>query len=415
MASRPARSEIVRTPELIWHGNVLLAEAQANVQRALRQVVEHRGWIDEQHLSVCRVPAPTFAERERAKFLARMFAQLGHRPEIDSVGNVLVPIVNSPGLPFLAVTAHMDTALSKSEAGAVRVGPGGRMHGPGVTDNGAGLAALIAIGRFAAGPLAERPRHNLLLVANVGEEGEGDLKGIRHLVCDSAYKDSTEAYLVIDGSSLGHITVSAIGSRRFEVVIEGQGGHSWNDFGRANPINALARAISALSATRLPTHPRTTVSVGMVRGGSAVNSIPCRASAKIDIRSGEPAGLAIGERLVRDAVASACAAENRRATDWLVGHALREIGNRPAAPPLEANPLAECVKAVDRRLGIDSRPESASTDANIPLAAKIPAVAVGAGGRGGDAHSPHEWYDPTGRDLGLRRLILAISAMQQES
>ena len=381
----------------------------------MRQVIEHSGWIDAQHLSVCRVPAPTFRERARARFLAEVFQGLGHEPEIDAVGNVVVPIVSSQDLPYLAVTAHMDTALAPSGPEQIRVGPFGKLEGPGVTDNGAGLAALIAIARFVTGPLARNPARNLLLVANVGEEGEGDLRGIRHLVSESAYKDRTDAYLVVDGSSLGHITVSAIGSRRYELVIEGSGGHSWNDFGRANPIHAVAQAVTGMSTARLPWRPKVTLSVGVIDGGSSVNAIPCRASAKIDIRSANPAGLATGERIVKNAVAAAVAAENRVSTEPLVRHRLQEIGNRPAAPPLDANPVAECIRAVDRHLRIRSSPESASTDANIPLAAGIPAVAVGAGGEGGDAHSPHEWYNPAGRDLGLRRLILAIAAMQQAS
>ena len=359
------------------------------------------------------MPAPTFQERERAEFLSRVFAGFGHETAIDAAGNVVVPIVSSPRLPFLAVTAHMDTALAPSGPEQIRVGPLGTFRGPGVTDNGPGLAALIALARFVRGQLVERPARNLLLVANVGEEGEGDLKGIRHLVCESAYRNRTDSYLVVDGSSVAHITVSAIGCKRFELVIEGAGGHIWNDYGRANPIHAIARAIHFISSARLPRHPRVTVSVGVIEGGESVNAIPCVARAKIDVRSTESRGIAIGERIVRQAVASAARAEDRPATNRLTSCRLNEIGDRPAAPELPDNPVAECLKAVDRHLEIQSSPECASTDANIPLAEGIPAVAVGGGGDGGDAHSPHEWYDPSGRDLGLRRIILAIAAMLQ--
>lgn len=383
------------------------------MRRALQQAVRDTHWLNRQHLELCRVPAPTFREGERAEHLRKVFAELGHQPRIDAAGNVVVPLVYSKKLPYIAVTAHMDTILAPARPEDIRVEPDGTMHGPGVTDNGTGLTALLALAKLLKESPVDTPKRNTLLVANVAEEGEGNLHGMRYVAEHSPYADRIDRYLVVDGASLGHITTAAIGSRRFELVIEGHGGHSWNDYGRANPVHALARAITLITESSLASRPKATLSVGVIQGGTSVNAIPCVARAKIDIRSQDEAALRAASKLVEERSRAAVLAENQRATDRLVGMQLRLIGNRPAAEALVRNPVAECFQAVDAYLGITSRFDRASTDANIPLAAGIPTVALGCGGRGGNAHAPGEWYDPQGRDLGLRRLLLGIATLQQ--
>ena len=311
------------------------------------------------------------------------------------------------------MTAHLDTALAPRRPDDIVLALDGCFHGPGVTDNGVGLAALVALGRaLSAGPFCEKPCRNILLVANVAEEGEGNLFGMKHLASPSGWGPRISEYLVLDGASTAHITIEGLGSRRFEIVVEGRGGHSWNDYGRANPVHALARAAAAMADIDLPRSPRATLTVATIEGGSGVNSIASSARAKVDIRSRGAAGIDQVVRAMEDAVRLAVERENRRSDDRLTAYRVREIGNRPAAPRSAANPLADGLLAVDAHLGIRSRLDCASTDANVPLSMGIPAAAIGAGGRGGDAHAPSEWYHPEGRAIGLHRVALALAVLQ---
>ena len=397
-----------------WRKRIVAAATLNSVRRAFAQTSRDRLWLNRQHVALCRVPAPTFQEGKRAAYLRQQFAGLGHRPRIDAAGNVVVPLVYSKRLPFIAVTAHMDTTIAPSRPEDIRVDANGMMWGPGVTDNGTGLTALLALARLLAHPLVDNPVRNTILIANVAEEGEGNLHGIRYVAEHSPYSSSIDRYLVVDGASLGHITTSALGSKRFDLVITGRGGHSWNDFGRANPVHALARAIELMTRAELPIQPRTTLSVGVVHGGTSVNAIPSKARAKIDVRSADENEIRRTSKIVEQSARLAVHAENKRSSDRLAGFELREIGNRPAAQALARNPVADCIKAVDAYLKIPSTLNCASTDANVPLAAGVPTVAIGSGGRGGDAHAPSEWYDPQGRDLGLRRLVLGIAGLQSQ-
>lgn len=397
-----------------WAAKIDSIAALEPVRQACAQAVRDQAWLNRKHLELCRVPAPTFQEHERAEHLRGVFASLGHEPKIDAAGNVVVPLTRFPRLPFIAVTAHMDTILAPSRPADIRVDASGTMRGPGVTDNGTGLAALVALAKLLSRPLVDNPARNTLLVANVAEEGEGNLHGIRYVATESPYARKIDRYMVVDGASVSHITTAALGSKRYELVIEGPGGHSWNDFGRANPIHALARAIELMSRAKLPVRPRTTLSVGVIHGGTSVNAIPTTARAKIDVRSGDEQEIQRTTRHIEAVARAAVLAENKGATDRLSRFQLREIGSRPAARALAKNPVADCFQAVDSHLRIPSTFDCASTDANVPLAAGVPTVAVGSGGRGGNAHAPGEWYDPQGRDLGLRRLVLALACLQRE-
>lgn len=388
----------------------------SNLRGGLELLHRERNWINEQHLRICRVPAPTFREQLRAEFLCSLFRELGHRATIDDAGNVVLPIMFDEELPFVAVSAHMDTVLAPQAEEEISVRPDGTFEGPGVTDNGPGLAAVVALARvFTNGPPVHEPRCNVLLMANVAEEGEGNLQGMKYFCSHSRYASSVHAYLVLDGASTGHITAEALGSRRFEIVIEGAGGHSWNDYGRANPVHALGRTISSLAELPLPSTPRTTLNVGVIEGGSGVNSIAPVACAKVDIRSRGNEAMNAVVRSMEDGVRFGVEAENRASRERLAGYKIREIGHRPAALFQADNPVLACVRGVDAYLGINSRLDCASTDANIPLALGRPAVALGAGGRGGGAHSPAEWYHPEGRELGLQRILLSLALLLEDS
>ena len=382
------------------------------VQAGLAFFGREKRWVNEQHLEVCRVPAPTFREQQRADYLVAAFREIGQLARIDEAGNVVAPITLAGDASFLAVSAHMDTVLAPREQGDIHLRPDGTFEGPGVTDNGSGLAALLALARvLEPGRLPPDLRRNILLVANVAEEGEGNLHGMNYLCRHSPFHSMIEGYLVLDGASTGHITAEALGSRRFEIVIEGSGGHSWNDFGCANPVHALGRAVASLADMQLPQSPRTTLSVGVIEGGSGVNSIAPVARAKVDIRSRSNASMQTVVETMQRLVTRAVETENRAATDRLSGYKIREIGFRPAAAAIDHNPLVECLRSIDAFLGIQSRLDCASTDANVPLSLGRPAVAIGAGGQGGGAHSPSEWYSPEGRELGLQRIFLAIACL----
>ena len=386
--------------------------AETSFARHLLLFDQQRKWINEQHLEICRVPSATFREQQRADYLVGLFREMGHQARLDDAGNVVCPIVFGEELPFVAVSAHMDTVIAPRQISDVYLRPDGTMEGPGVTDNGSGLAALVALARvFQDGPPVADPVQNLLLVANVAEEGEGNLHGMKYLCRHSPFAPRIAAYLVLDGASTGHITAEALGSRRFEIIIEGHGGHSWNDFGTANPVHALGRTIAVLADTDLPATPRTTLSVGVIEGGSSVNSIAPVARAKVDIRSQSSSVMEQLVKTTEDAVKLGVDMENRRSTQRLSSYKIREIGNRPAARRSPENYLVDFVQAVDAHLDIRSRLDCASTDANVPLAAGLPAVAIGAGGRGGNAHTTAEWFNPEGRELGLRRILLVLSLL----
>jgi tripeptide aminopeptidase len=254
---------------------------------------------------------------------------------------------------------------------------------------------------------------DLLLVANVCEEGEGNLLGMRHLCKQSPLARRIEAFLVVDGANIDHITTRGLGSRRFEITFSGPGGHSWSDFGVGNPVHALCRAVALFSETRLEPGPKSAINVGLIDGGSSVNAIAQTARAKVDIRSESNPRMDELVDLLSAAVDRAREAENQRATSKVTAR-LKEIGSRPAASLRDNAPILRYARAVDAHLGIRSHLDMSSTDANIPLWLGIPAIAIGAGGLGGGAHTTQEWFHPEGRDLGLKRILLILLLLMRK-
>jgi acetylornithine deacetylase/succinyl-diaminopimelate desuccinylase-like protein len=397
-----------------------LAE-QPGVREALQWFTREKQWVNEIHLQLCRIPAPTFLEQERALWFAAQFRALGWHVSIDQAGNVLASLDATPddSAPLVAITAHLDTVLTPRSNEDVSIDNQGDMRGPGVSDNGAGLAALLAIARAVrSNGAAADFWHRLLLVANVGEEGEGDLRGIRHICGQPELVRKIGAMLVLDGAATGHITTQALGSRRFLVTFSGSGGHSWSDFGIGNPIHALSRAIS-MFVDQKPLDPRSSpkvsINVGIVEGGASINAIPASARAKIDIRSESNERIVQLVSALQTSVARADDIENARAVGHKVTAAVREIGNRPAAKLPDDAPIVRKIRAVEAHLGIRSRLDCASTDANIPLSLGLPAISIGAGGQGGGAHTMSEWYRSEGRDLGLKRILLTAALLLRDS
>ena len=386
---------------------------QPRVHAAFQWLHLHEQQIRRCQMELAAIPAPPFAEAERAAWLLTRFREAGLADTvIDSEGNVLGVL---PGVSAEAVllSAHIDTVFPAGTDCTPREEES-RICGPGICDNAAGVAAILAIAaalRSAGITGLHRP---LLFAGNVGEEGEGDLRGIRHLFRTAHAGGPITSAIIVDGSGSNTVVTQALGSRRFRITITGPGGHSWSDAGTPNPAVVLSRALAAISEIPLPESPRTTLNIGSVAAGTTVNSIPERALAHIDTRSQDSTELLRLEvflhRAVEDAVLAANRADPAAAPRQpaRITYTIEQIGDRPSAALPEDAPLLATIRAVDRHLGIHTALRLSSTDANIPLALGIPAVALGAGGTGGGTHTLHEWFEPAGRELALRRILLAV-------
>jgi tripeptide aminopeptidase len=367
-------------------------------------------------LKLCRVPAPTFFEQKRAEWMADRFRSLGWDAKMDRAGNVVASLAGKRDAPSVAVTAHLDTVLAPRSTEEIRAMGDGRLFGPGVSDNGAGLTALLALaGAWSASPPVEDTALTPVLVANVGEEGEGNLSGMRYL-CRPANGAKFRAFLVLDGPSMDHITCQALASRRFDVTIAGPGGHSWSDHGVGNPVHALSRAVTLFTdetwhAPGAGGAPKSSFNFGVIEGGSSINSIPSEARAKVDLRSESAERIDQMAGLLASTVERAIEIENGRSAGGRVTGRVKEIGSRPGGGLREGAPILDCLRAVDAHLGIRSHLDCSSTDANIPLSLGLPAVSIGAGGQGGGAHTAAEWFQPDGRELGLKRVLLALCCL----
>jgi len=368
-------------------------------------------------LEMARIPAPPFGEAARAEWLKKRFREVGLTDvHIDSVGNVF-GVREGSGTGSVSLSAHIDTVFPAGTPLNVRQ-QGTRLYGPGVSDNGAGVVAMLAV---AAALHAAKisPQIPIVFIGNVGEEGEGDLRGMRHIFANPRWKDSIHHSLVLDGAGADTIVAEALGSRRFEVIVRGPGGHSWSDFGAPNPIVVLARAIRAFAQTPVSTSPKTTFNIGIVRGGTSVNSIPESASMRVDIRSTSMAEMERLEASLRRELELASeeetlASERRNPSprrSAALSYEVVAIGNRPAGELASDARMLKVVHAVDAHLGNSAQIQRASTDANIPLSLGREAIAIGGGGTGGGAHTLQEWFDCSGRELALKRILLTVLAL----
>ncbi len=393
------------------------------VHRAFAWLHLHEAQMRRWQMEFLGVPAPPFGEGERAAWFCERFREMGLADaRLDSVGNAVAELRAGDGgegtanSPVVMLSAHLDTVFPPGTDCAPREDEA-KILGPGACDNGAGLTALL--GLAAALRHAEIvPRCTILFAANVGEEGEGDLRGMRHLFAEAPYVGRVRAAIALEGSGDAMVVDRALGSRRLRVTIAGPGGHSWADAGRANPIMTLAAALVELGRLRLPARPRTTLNCGVIRGGTSVNSIPEGVTADVDLRSVSGMELDRIELSVLETLTRVVDAENQRRGEATLKLQVERIGNRPAAALAASSGLAMSLKAVDRHLGIATEARIGSTDANLPLSLGVPALAIGAGGTGWGVHTLQEGYDPTGRDLALRRvllLLLDVCALTAES
>jgi len=377
------------------------------VRAALDWFTPNVPWINDQQARLTEIPAPPFQEAQRAAAIKDLLAESDVPVQIDKTGNVVAELRGANEKEVVLVAAHIDTVFPAGTDVKVRR-EGSRMAAPGISDNGTGVAALLALAR-AAQFAHVRPQRTILFAADVGEEGEGNLRGIRTLV--DAYRSRLKAVVVLDGSATDHVTTKALASRRLEALITGPGGHSWSDFGMPNPINALVRGSARFINTKIPASPRTTFNIGQIEGGTSVNSVPHEARIKVDIRSESEDELAHLESALRDCIAAGARDEMEAARDRSKGRLESKVellGSRPGGELAADSPLLAALRAADDYLGNQSRVERSSTDANIPLSLGIDAISIGAGGTGGGAHSLQEWYDSSGREMGLKRALLTI-------
>jgi len=361
----------------------------------------------ELQMEMLRIPAPPFGEEKRGMWLREQFVRVALTDvRVEEVGNVIGVHIGTAAdheENALLLSAHIDTVFAADTQYEVVRSLGGfgtRIDAPGSSDNAVGVIALIAI----ASALREfgiQHDRDIVFVGNVGEEGEGDLRGMRHLFA-SELGSRIAHTLVLDGTGTDAIVTEALGSRRFEVTMRGPGGHSWLDYGRPNPVYALARAISLLQDSPIPTEPRTSVNVGMISGGTSVNTIPQSAAMRVDIRSVAAAEMQTLEERLRTCVEAAIRERGKG-----IHYEIVQIGDRPAGELQAGSTMMKVLREVDAHLGIRAKTKRSSTDANIPLSLGKEAVSIGAGGSGGGAHTLSEWFDGAGRDLALKRILLS--------
>ena len=395
--------------------------AEPAVRSAFTWFISHHSQLMEWQLQAARIPAPPFGEQSRSEWILERFFEMGlHDVHADEVGNVF-GVHQGDSDKCVAVSAHLDTVFPAGTPLNIRQ-QGERLFGPGVSDNGAGLTALFGV---ASALKHARVKHgaSILFIANVGEEGEGDLRGMRHIFCNRRWLDSIAYNLVLDGAGNDTIVAEALGSRRFEVIVRGPGGHSWSDFGVPNPIVVLARAIDEFTSVPIASAPKTTFNIGTIRGGTSVNSIPESASMRVDIRSTSTADVERLEQALRVALSKSVESEARGAEARNSGNKRQlglssevvMIGNRPGGELKPGARILEVIRAVDDHLGNIAQVQRASTDANIPLALGREAIAIGGGGTGGGAHTLQEWFDCGGRELGLKRILLTVLALARRT
>lgn len=378
------------------------------VRAALEAARKSEPTTIEDQMRVCEIPAPPFHETQRGLELKRRFEALGlQNVHVDAVGNVIGTRPGQAPRPNLVMAAHLDTVFP--EGTNVKVTrEGDVLKGPGIGDDCRGLAVLLSIVRSLNEAKVVTPG-TITFVANVGEEGLGDLRGVKGLFHDSL-KDRVDRFVSIDGTGLG-IANTGIGSLRYRVTFKGPGGHSYGAFGMANPIHALGRAIAKISDFQVPSIPKTTFNVGRIGGGTSVNAIPYEAWMEVDMRSFDPASLKALDDKFKTAVQQALDEENRR---WSGRGKLTVspelVGIRPAGETPPSSAIVKTALDVSRALGIQEQLREGSTDANVPMNLHIPAIAISGGGMGTGAHSLGEAFDTKDSWQGTERaLLLAIA------
>ncbi len=387
----------------------LTALGAASVRRALEFIAATDAETLAEQLALTAIPAPTGDEHARAQAVRDRLAALGvAEVTIDPAGNVTARWPGCGGGPTVALAAHLDTVFPAGTDLAVRR-DGRRYYAPGIGDNARGLAGLLAVAR-AVTRIPVRSRGDLLFIASVGEEGLGNLRGVRYVFDESPLGRRIDFFVALDGCDARRIVRRAVGSRRYRITVRGPGGHSWSAAGTPSALHALGGVIARLAAVPLPAEPRATLNVGLAAGGSAVNAIAEEAWCEVDIRSTAESALARLEQALHAAVADAVEAERRRGSPAAgdLTAAVETIGVRPGGETPADDPLVRAARAVTLALGLEPTDPASSTDANLPISRGVSAVTLGAGGRSGRAHTREEWYENEDGARGVQRVLLTV-------
>lgn len=363
----------------------------------------------DQEVRVCEIPAPPFHEEARGLELKKLFDGLGLKDvRIDKAGNVVGVRPGKAAHPNVVLAAHLDTVFP--EGTNVKVTrEGAVLKGPGIGDDCRGLAVILAVARALNEGRVETPG-TITFVADVGEEGLGDLRGMKELF-GATLRGQIDKFISVDGTGLG-ITHIGVGSNRYKVTFKGPGGHSYGAFGMANPIQAMGRAIAKIDAFEVPSTPKTTFNVGRVGGGTSVNAIPFEAWMEVDMRSADPAALKAVDTKFHAALKEAVEEENAR---WknrgAVSVSAELVGVRPAGQTPKESAIVQTALGVSRALEISEVLREGSTDSNVPMNLGIPAITISGGGNGSGAHALGEALDTTESWRGTERAVLLVTAL----
>lgn len=405
-------------PAAARDGDVTIVQSSAPYKAAMAEIDRDYDRFVAELIELTQIPAPPFKEAVRAKAYADKLRALGLRDvTIDAEGNVLgLRAGTDPRAKAIVVSAHLDTVFPEGTDVTVKR-DGTKLMAPGVGDDTRGLATLLAYAR-ALDAAKAKTRRPILFVGTVGEEGRGDLRGVRYLFTKGAYKDRIEAFFSLDGADPAHVVTGGVGSKRYHVLFKGPGGHSYGAFGIVNPMAAMGAAIADIYRIQPPAAPRTTYSASVAGGGTSVNAIPSEVFVDVDMRSEDAGALAALERQVLGVVATSVARENA-ARSTRVGQITADpqpIGDRPAGrTPADAT-IVRVTQAAVRAAGFTPSLDASSTDANIAMSLGIPAVTIGSGGSGGRAHALDEWTDVAkaesvkGMGVGLLALMTMAGA-----
>ena len=389
-----------------YNSKIAALKTNPKLARALSYIKQIEPETIEEQIRITEIPAPTFKEARRAEYFRRRFVELGLKNvRIDAAGNAIGERPGRTDKPTLVVAAHLDTVFDETTDVKVRR-DGNLLKAPGISDDGRGLTLLLAIAK-ALNEANIETAGTIIFVANVAEEGLGDLKGVKHLF-NQELKGRITHFISIDGAGLG-ITRAAVGSRRYRTIFKGAGGHSYGAFGMPNPVHALGRLIEKVSRFQVPQKPKTTFNVGKIGGGTSVNSISQTATLEIDMRSEDPQELLKLDAAYKQAVEQALGEENRR---WQHKEKLTvenlEVGNRPAGTQSLNAPIVQIATAADRAFGVKSDLSASSTDANIPISLGIPAITIDGGGDATGTHALQETFDSTDSHIGSQRALLIV-------
>lgn len=378
------------------------------VRDALERIVETEERTIAEQIELCEIPAPPFGETERASAYRDRLAAVGlERVRIDDEGNVIGERPGAEEGPVVVLSAHLDTVFPEDTDVSVER-EGALLRGPGIGDDCRGLAVVLAVARTLEEVSIETGR-GIVFVGTVGEEGRGDLRGVRHLLAREL-ADRVGAFLSIDGGGLD-LTKDAVGSHRYRTSFRGPGGHSYGDFGLPSPVHALGRAIAAIAAFDVPDHPKTTFNIGTIEGGTSINSVAYEAAMLVDLRSLDPAELEKLDARFREAVEAARAAESARDAEHELAVEIENVGVRPAGIQPADAPIVRAAVAAAAVLGFEPALEAGSTDANIPISLGVPAITLDGGGVSEGVHSLEETWEATDSDLGTRWALLTVLAL----